>query len=91
MTQLFLKMGPVVNAPSLTGQEERVDNSKVRHGISLQHGIIKNRSNCLLQLRNIVFCWQNLAHDDMGGDQAEIYDGIWGRKEIEYSMHLCGF
>lgn len=84
-------MGPGVNALILTAQEERVDNSKVRQGIALQHGIIKNRSNCLLQLRNIVFCWQNLAHDDMGGEQIEVYDGIWERKEIEYSMHVCGF
>lgn len=54
--QMFLKMGPWVNALILTGQEERVDNSKVGHSITLQHGIIKNRSNCLLQLRTLRFC-----------------------------------
>lgn len=56
MTQLFLKMGPGVNALILTGQEERVDNSKVGYGIFLQHDIIKNSANCLLQLRKLVFC-----------------------------------
>lgn len=69
-------MGSGVNALILTGQEERVDNSKVGYGISLQHGIIKNRSNCLLHLRKLIFCWQNLAHGDIEGDQSEIYDSI---------------
>lgn len=81
--QMFLKMGPWVNALILTGQEERVDNSKVGHSITLQHGIIKNRSNCLLQLRTLRFCWENLAHTDIWGDKLETYYSIWEEKEIE--------
>lgn len=80
---MFLEMGPRVNALILTGQEERVDNSKVGDSITLQHGIIKNRSNCLLQLRKLSFCWEYLAHADSWGDQLETYDSIWEGKEIE--------
>lgn len=79
MTQMFLEVGPGVNALILAGQEERVDHSKVGHSITLQHGIIKNRSNGLCQLRKLSFCWENLAHTDVW-DKLETYDSIWEGK-----------
>lgn len=76
MTQMFLKMGPGVGALILAGQEERMDHLQVGHSIPLQHGIIKSRSNRLLQLRTLSFCWEHLAHADNSGDKLEIYDSI---------------